>query len=182
MSFGFVAAQENFLIVLLNRLFSPLQVISRSVLLVVLVSGLIYSLPTFAESGSDKVVGEVKTENVDPVVDEAKIGAIKPEVREAAPLAEPINLMEQGLEVAGYLLLLMVFAVVVIRLGKNFQPRIGASGLIRIEDGHNLAPGVGVRLVRVGSRAWLVGVTKERVSLLAEMSQEELQSAKEGSS
>jgi flagellar biogenesis protein FliO len=96
--------------------------------------------------------------------------------------AEPIDLMAEGLEVAGYLLILMVFAAVVIRLGKRFQPRMGVGGLIQVEDGHNLAPGVGVRLIRVGSRAWLVGVTRERVSLLAEMSQEEITSAKEGPS
>ncbi len=95
---------------------------------------------------------------------------------------EPIDLLSEGLEVAGYLLLLMVFAAVVIRLGKRLQPNMGASGLIRIEDGHNLAPGVGVRLIRVGSRAWLIGVTRERVSLLAELSREEMESAKERAS
>ncbi|MBF0448337.1 MAG: FliO/MopB family protein [Magnetococcales bacterium] len=94
------------------------------------------------------------------------------------PVAEvPIDLMAEGLEVAGYLILLMIFAAIMVRVGKRFQPRMGASGLIQIEDGHNLAPGVGVRLVRVGSRAWLVGVTRERVSLLAEMSVEEMRSA-----
>lgn len=88
--------------------------------------------------------------------------------------AEPLDLFSEGLEVVGYLLLLMVFAGVVVRLGKHFQPRMGAGGLIQIEDGHNLAPGVGVRLVRIGSRAWLLGVTRERVSLLAEISEDEI--------
>ncbi|MBF0453294.1 MAG: flagellar biosynthetic protein FliO [Magnetococcales bacterium] len=98
------------------------------------------------------------------------------------PSPEPIDLMKEGVEIVGYLLIFIVIAAVVIRVGKHFQPRMGGGGLIRIEDGHNLAPGVGVRLIRVGSRAWLIGVTRERVSLLAEMSEEEIRPSKEGAS
>lgn len=96
------------------------------------------------------------------------------------PPVEPIDLMGHGIEVAGYLVVLVAISIVVVRLGKRFQPSMGGGSLIRVEDGRNLAPGVGVRLIRVGSRAWLVGVTRERVSLLAEMSEEELKSTKEG--
>lgn len=81
----------------------------------------------------------------------------------------PIDLMAEATQVGGYLLLLIVLAVLAIHLGKRFQPGLGGQGPICIEDGRNLAPGVGVRLVRVGSRAWLLGVTKDQVSLLAEL-------------
>ena len=138
-----------------NRFLPSVQAVKHSLWIAILVSGIFYSHSLFAASDGEPVVSTKAT-------------------------VEPINLMEEGLEVAGYLLILMVFAAVVIRLGRRFQPRMGAGGLIQIEDGHNLAPGVGVRLIRVGSRAWLVGVTRERVSLLAEMSREEMESAKEG--
>ncbi|MBF0188271.1 MAG: flagellar biosynthetic protein FliO, partial [Magnetococcales bacterium] len=38
-----------------------------------------------------------------------------------------------------------------------------------------LAPGAGVRIVAVGKRAWLLGVSKERVEALAELTPEDLE-------
>ena len=86
----------------------------------------------------------------------------------------PIDLWSEAVQVAGYLLILLVLALLVVHLGRRFQPGLGGNGPIRIEDGRNLAPGVGVRLIRVGARAWLVGVTKDRISLLAEMKANEM--------
>ncbi len=89
----------------------------------------------------------------------------------------PIDLMSEAAQVAGYLLIFIVLAALVVHLGKRYQPGLGGLGPIRIEDGRNLAPGIGLRLVRVGGRAWLLGVTKDRVSLLAELSARELATA-----
>lgn len=86
----------------------------------------------------------------------------------------PVDLFAKALEVAGYLLIFIVLAALVVHLGKRFQTQLGNRGLIQIEDGHSFAPGVGIRLVRVGSRAWLLGITRERISLLAEISEKEL--------
>ncbi|MBF0196030.1 MAG: flagellar biosynthetic protein FliO [Magnetococcales bacterium] len=159
MSSGPALVQNPPLIELGRRFLSAVGTWYNLVLFLIFMAGSLYVRPLFAatEGGDNALAGEVATKQ------------------------QPIDLLQEGLEVAGYLLILMVFAAAVIRLGKRFQPRVGASGLIRVEDGHNLSPGVGVRLISVGSRAWLVGVTKERVSLLAEMSQEDMQTAKEGS-
>ncbi len=89
----------------------------------------------------------------------------------------PIDLMSEAMQVAGYLLIFMVLAALVVHLGKRYQPGLGGMGPICIEDGRNLAPGVGLRLVRVGSRAWLLGVTKDRISMLAEISAQEIAAA-----
>lgn len=86
----------------------------------------------------------------------------------------PIDLMGEAAQLAGYLLILIVLAALAVHLGRRFQPGSGKGGPIHIVDGRNLAPGVGVRLVRVGSQSWLIGVTKERVSLLAEIAVEDL--------
>jgi flagellar biogenesis protein FliO len=155
MSFSPVMAQNLLIAVSGRRFLSAVGAWYKFLLFFIFMAGSFSVRPLFAASDGDTLAGEVA------------VG--------------PIDLLQEGLEVAGYLLILMVFAAVAIRLGKRFQPRMGATGLIRVEDGHNLAPGVGVRLISVGSRAWLVGVTKENVSLLAEMSQEEMQTAKEGS-
>ncbi|MBF0445205.1 MAG: flagellar biosynthetic protein FliO [Magnetococcales bacterium] len=156
MSFSPVMAQNFLMTLSVRRFLSAVGDCYKLILLFIFMAGSFYVRPLFAATAADDaVVGKVAV--------------------------EPIDLLQEGLEVAGYLLILMVFAVAVIRLGKRFQPRMGTSGLIRVEDGHNLAPGVGVRLISVGSRAWLVGVTKEHVSLLAEMSKEDMQTAKESS-
>ncbi|MBF0623804.1 MAG: flagellar biosynthetic protein FliO [Magnetococcales bacterium] len=97
---------------------------------------------------------------------------------EAAANAPPIDLLEETLRIMGYLALLIVLAVLAVKVGKRLEPRIGG-GPVRLLGGRNLGPGVGVRLVRVGSRAWLIGVTKERVSLLAELGEQELQALEE---
>jgi flagellar biogenesis protein FliO len=190
MSFSPVMAQNLSNLLSGRRFLSAFGVWYKLILFFIFMAGSLYVRPLFAASDGDVVASEVATvaSEVATVASEvatvaSEVATVSSEVAVAASevTAEPIDLLQEGLEVAGYLLILMVFAVVVIRLGKRFQPRMGASGLIRVEDGHNLAPGVGVRLISVGSRAWLVGVTKERVSILAEMSQEEMQTAKEGS-
>ncbi len=77
-------------------------------------------------------------------------------------------------KVAAALVVLVVLAVFVVRLGKRFRPQWRGDGPIFLEDGRNLAPGVGVRLIRVGARYWLIGVTREQVTLLAELTEEDL--------
>jgi flagellar biogenesis protein FliO len=82
--------------------------------------------------------------------------------------------VEASWKVAAYLLGFVVLAVLVVQLGRRFRPQWRGSGPIFIEDGRNLAPGVGVRLIRVGARYWLIGVTKEHVTLLGELTEEDL--------
>ncbi|MEO5348995.1 MAG: flagellar biosynthetic protein FliO [Magnetococcus sp. YQC-3] len=82
--------------------------------------------------------------------------------------------VEASWKVAAYLLGFIVLAVLVVQLGRRFRPQWRGSGPIYIEDGRNLAPGVGVRLIRVGVRYWLIGVTKEHVTLLGELTEEDL--------
>ncbi|MBF0380256.1 MAG: flagellar biosynthetic protein FliO [Magnetococcales bacterium] len=176
MGFSPLMAQNPPIMVLGRGLLSFVGSFYKSVLFYLFLAGSFSVRPLFAASNGKAVTPKDNTVASNSEAVTSSGNSVTSEVT-----AEPINLLQEGLEVAGYLLILMVFAVVVIRLGKRFQPNMGASGLIRVEDGHNLAPGVGVRLISVGSRAWLVGVTKERVSLLAEMSQEEMQTAKEGS-
>ncbi|MBF0126845.1 MAG: flagellar biosynthetic protein FliO [Magnetococcales bacterium] len=94
-------------------------------------------------------------------------------------VAPPVDLMGDGVRVVGFLLLLMFLGVLAVRLGRKYVPQMGGGGPIRIEDGRNFSPGVGVRLIRVGSRAWLLGVSRDRVTLLAEMRPEDLLPAKE---
>ncbi len=93
--------------------------------------------------------------------------------------APPVDLMGEVARVSGYLLLLIVLAVLAVRFGRKYSPQMGGGGLIHIEDGRNFAPGVGVRLIRVGSRFWLLGISKDHISLLAEMRSEDLVALKE---
>ena len=92
----------------------------------------------------------------------------------ASTQAPPIDLMGEAVQVAGYLLILIILAALVVHLGRCFRPGLGGHGPIHVVDGRNLAPGVGVRLIRIGSQGWLVGVTKDRVSLLSEVAMEDL--------
>lgn len=94
-------------------------------------------------------------------------------------LAPPVDWLGEVVRVVGFLLVLIVLGVLAVRFGRKYTPQLGGGGPIRIEDGRNFAPGVGVRLIRVGSRAWLLGVSKDRVSLLAEMRPEDWQPVKE---
>lgn len=89
-------------------------------------------------------------------------------------MALPVNLMGDALQVAGYLLIFIILAASVVYFSKRFRPQWRGGGPIFIEDGRNLAPGVGVRLIRVGVRYWLIGVTKENVTLLGELTEEDL--------
>ncbi|MEO5364174.1 MAG: flagellar biosynthetic protein FliO [Magnetococcus sp. DMHC-8] len=77
-------------------------------------------------------------------------------------------------KVSAALLVLVVVAVLVVRMGKRFRTQWRGAGPIFIEDGRNLAPGVGVRLIRVGARYWLIGVTRENITLLAELTEDDL--------
>ncbi|MBF0161162.1 MAG: flagellar biosynthetic protein FliO [Magnetococcales bacterium] len=91
-----------------------------------------------------------------------------------AKMSMPVNLPAEALQVGGYLLIFLFLAALVVHLGKRFRPQWRGGGPIFIEDGRNLAPGIGVRLLRIGARYWLIGVTKERVTLLAELTEEDL--------
>lgn len=86
---------------------------------------------------------------------------------------QPVDLAGEAAHVAGYLLILIVLAALAVHLGRRYRPGLGGDGPIRILDGRNLAPGVGVRLIQVGSQSWLIGITKERVSLLARVAMED---------
>lgn len=79
------------------------------------------------------------------------------------------------IQILGYLVALGLLAWLAARMGKWLQPRMG-TGPLQVLGGRALAPGVGVRLVRVGKRVWMLGVSKESVSVLAELSPEELES------
>ncbi|MBF0414346.1 MAG: flagellar biosynthetic protein FliO [Magnetococcales bacterium] len=80
-----------------------------------------------------------------------------------------VDLWSKAVEMAGYLLIFIVLAALAVHLTKRYQPRWSSPGPIQLMDGRALGPGIGVRLVRVGSKAWLLGVTRERISLLAEL-------------
>ncbi|MBF0110252.1 MAG: flagellar biosynthetic protein FliO [Magnetococcales bacterium] len=80
-----------------------------------------------------------------------------------------MDLWAKGVEVAGYLFIFVVLAALAVHLTRRYQPSWGAPGPIHVVDGRNLGPGMGIRLVRIGARAWLLGVTRERISLLAEL-------------
>lgn len=112
--------------------------------------------------------GKVASTDVNPLQPGEKVAAAE------TKMALPINLPAEAVQIAGYLLIFIALAVFVVYLGRRFRPQWRGGGPIFIEDGRNLAPGVGVRLLRVGSRYFLVGVTKERVSLLGELTEEEL--------
>ncbi|NGZ05488.1 MAG: FliO/MopB family protein [Magnetococcales bacterium] len=94
----------------------------------------------------------------------------------SAPSAgsEPLDLAGEAARIVGYLLLLMALGAIAVRVSRKYTPGMGGGGPIRIEDGRNFSPGVGVRLVRIGARAWLLGVSKDRVTVLAEMHPEDL--------
>ncbi|MBF0627711.1 MAG: flagellar biosynthetic protein FliO [Magnetococcales bacterium] len=92
----------------------------------------------------------------------------------AAAGSDPVDLVGEATRVAGYLLLLIALGALAVRFGRKYAPQMGGAGPIQIEDGRNFSPGVGVRLVRVGGRHWLLGVSKDRVTLLAEISSQEL--------
>lgn len=85
-----------------------------------------------------------------------------------------VDLWAKAVEMAGYLLIFIVLAALAVHLTKRYQPRWSSPGPIQLMDGRALGPGIGVRLVRVGSKAWLLGVTRERVSLLAELNPADL--------
>ncbi|MBF0144585.1 MAG: flagellar biosynthetic protein FliO [Magnetococcales bacterium] len=89
-----------------------------------------------------------------------------------------VDLWAKGVEVAGYLFIFVVLAALLIHLSKRYQPSWGGRGAIDIIDGRTLGPGMGIRLIRIGSRAWLLGVTRERISLLAELNAAELPAGK----
>ncbi|MBF0309168.1 MAG: flagellar biosynthetic protein FliO [Magnetococcales bacterium] len=107
---------------------------------------------------------------VTPVA-EASLAVVAPPERPVA--ADPgIDLMAEAVKVSGFLLVFLVLALGATRLAKRWQPQSGLNATVEVLGGRNLGAGVGVRVVRVGSRAWLVGVTRERVSLLAEVTGE----------
>ncbi|MBF0589947.1 MAG: flagellar biosynthetic protein FliO [Magnetococcales bacterium] len=98
---------------------------------------------------------------------------------EAVEGSPPIDLFSEALRLVGYLIALGAVALLFVHLGKRIQPKLGASGPVHLIGGRNLAPNAGVRLVRVGRRGWLVGVTRDRVTMLAELDEDDLKSLEE---
>lgn len=92
---------------------------------------------------------------------------------EAPELAPPIDLMGATLQVVGYLLVVIVLLAGMARLARRWQPGLGL-GPVRLLGGLNLAPGAGVRLIQVGGRVWLLGVTRERITPIAELARDDL--------
>jgi flagellar biogenesis protein FliO len=110
-----------------------------------------------------------------PVVESKPLPESKGVWAEAAKWVPSQDLLGDAFwKVVGALLVFIALALLVIRLGRRMRPQWRNGGPIFIEDGRNLAPGVGVRLIRVGTRYWLVGVTRERVTLIGELSEEDL--------
>ncbi|WP_130470458.1 flagellar biosynthetic protein FliO [Candidatus Magnetaquicoccus inordinatus] len=110
-----------------------------------------------------------------PVVESKPIPESKGMFAEAAKLVSVNDWLGEAFwKVIGALVVLVALALLVVRLGRRLRPQWRGGGPIFIEDGRNLAPGVGVRLLRVGSRYWLIGVTRERVTLIGELSEEDL--------
>ncbi|MBF0283344.1 MAG: flagellar biosynthetic protein FliO [Magnetococcales bacterium] len=90
--------------------------------------------------------------------------------------ADPAELLGRLVQVLGFLLALAVAAALLRRYGKRWEGKF-SGGPIQLLAGRNFAPGVGVRLIRVGSRSWLVGVSRERVVPIAELTAEEVAQA-----
>ncbi|MEO5369317.1 MAG: flagellar biosynthetic protein FliO [Magnetococcus sp. DMHC-1] len=91
-----------------------------------------------------------------------------------------VDFVGEMIRILGFLAVLVALSVLAVRVGKRLEPRWN-SGTVQLLGTRTLAPGVGVRLIRVGSRAWLLGVTRERVSLLAELGEQDLPPSKESS-
>lgn len=92
----------------------------------------------------------------------------------AAPvMAPPIDMVGASMQVAGYLILLIALLALAARLARRWQPGLGV-GPVRLLGGLNLTPGTGVRLIQVGERIWLVGVSRERITPIAELKREDL--------
>ncbi|NGZ29190.1 MAG: FliO/MopB family protein [Magnetococcales bacterium] len=92
---------------------------------------------------------------------------------EEAPLAQSEDMLAATVRVAGFLIFFIAVALLAGKFAKRINPALG-SGPIEVVGGRGLAPGVGVRLIRVGERHFLVGFTKEQVSLLAEIEARDL--------
>ncbi|MBF0177440.1 MAG: FliO/MopB family protein [Magnetococcales bacterium] len=84
-----------------------------------------------------------------------------------------VDFVGEMIRILGFLAALVALSVIAVRLGKRLEPRWGG-GVVQLLGSRTLAPGVGVRLIRVGSRAWLLGVTREQVSMLAELEEKDL--------
>ncbi|MBF0621692.1 MAG: FliO/MopB family protein [Magnetococcales bacterium] len=97
----------------------------------------------------------------------------------ADPESEPVDLLTEAVQITGYLIVVIALGVLAVRFGRKFQPAGFGDRKIELLAGRNLSPGVGVRLIRVGGRSWLVGVTKEQLSVIAELSKDDLSSFKE---
>lgn len=95
-----------------------------------------------------------------------------------APLPPGDDMLAATVRVTGFLLIFIVLAVLGSRLAKRIHPALGG-GPIEIVGGRSLAPGVGISIVRVGSRHLLIGFTKEHIALLTELESKELPGPRE---
>ncbi|MEG3638080.1 flagellar biosynthetic protein FliO [Magnetococcus sp. PR-3] len=98
------------------------------------------------------------------------------EVGKTLSLTPPdeLDLTTQGLRIAGFLLVLIVVAALVNRFGRKLHNHVGSNSGIELLSGRNMGQGVGVRVIRIHKRAWLVGVSKEGINLLAELNEDEV--------
>ncbi|MGN7610669.1 FliO/MopB family protein [Magnetococcales bacterium HHB-1] len=118
-------------------------------------------------SSEEKQTEETRKENDDIIKEDQDIALQK---------EPPIDLFEEMIRLSGYLLVMIALAAIVVRLGKRLRPGGFGGRIIRVIGGQDFAPGVGVRLIRVGQRIMLMGIGKENVSLLAELSNDDLES------
>jgi flagellar biogenesis protein FliO len=95
---------------------------------------------------------------------------------EGLPSPIAVDLWGEIVRVGGFLLVFFVFAMIIVRVGRRWNPMYPGKGAnpVQVVGGCSFSPGSGVRLVRVGSRTWLVGVSREQISLLAEIEGHEL--------
>ncbi|MBF0160455.1 MAG: FliO/MopB family protein [Magnetococcales bacterium] len=85
----------------------------------------------------------------------------------------PMDLITSAVRVVGFLLLFLIVAAVAVRIGRRWNVCSGKMDTvsIRVLGGHNFTPGVGVRVIQIGDRSWLIGITREHVSMLTEITE-----------
>nr|CRH07435.1 putative polar flagellar assembly protein FliO [Candidatus Magnetococcus massalia] len=96
------------------------------------------------------------------------------EQQDVMPTPDELDLTTQAVRIVGFLLVLIIIAGLVNRFGRRLHEKVGGGSGIDVISGRNLGHGVGVRVITIGQRGWLVGVSKEGVQLLAELNRDEL--------
>ena len=90
---------------------------------------------------------------------------------EALAKVESVDLSGEIMRVGGFLLVFFIITLIIVRISKRWNLLYSGKGEnpVQVAGGCNFSPGTGIRLVRIGTQAWLIGVTREHISLLAEV-------------